>query len=1188
MTTVTFTSSGSWTAPGGLSNINCQCWGPGGNGGPGSTGTGSHSGSGGSGGEFAGETTLAVTSGNVYSFTIGTGGGSTNTTFPGDSVTVTAHHGTNGSGGGSGAAGGTGSTNSVHFNGGKAGNGLTHTNPGGGGGGGGGGSAGTGGAGANGGLGTSNPGGPGGSPDGGAGGNGGPGTSTGVPGTAGTVPGGGGGGGSGRSAGISGGSGADGQIVLTYTAATTGAANLAGAGTLTAQGGPQGAAVLSGVGTLSALRTGAGNATLPGVGTMTANATQGVKAALTGTGTLSAFGGLPNVTVANQWANSYGQGTTFGSTTSALQSCVVPLNLANSVGIGSGTPTAGNWLFCIASWTQDPQIINVHTGVSDDTHQWWREFPASGNGQNVRTAISYVPNIGMGATNSIVPQYVYVAPDMSIAAINVLVVEIAGLGPWDTVTAKTNNYTSSGTSVSLSLGAPSGSAFTMGAVGGDNIGSGQAFAPATWTTLATQTQSNGVDTTADNILTSAFLPATSGSISVSGTSSSSEDLSGFLLQVLVSAASPIPANQNPNWPYTLFEAAFGAGYNTPDSELTWTDLTSRLWSWDETTGIQYQLGQLQSTNLNIELDNYDNALTPVNSPWSFSTTGTPTLHNYFTVTTAQSASISIGDGFTDTVNSGKFFAVTSIGTPSGGNVNITFTPSATSVMTSDTVSQVSLIDGTPIRLRFALGAFGGYTVNRWYSIQRNSHEWEGELTSIYRRWSPVSGTDMWASLSAIPPTFYRSEIYEDNPYAWYPMDDQPLEGGVLPLTLLNAATGNTTVMNIVPSPLGITAQDTYGFNGVDITATIASGGFFFATDTTPPAGSVATYTTGANSGWMYGDPVSSSSSISSAGNPVQAAPGSASWQQSGLLGSNGSHGWFLSCNDNSFPGLSSGVTIKGWFNVGLKGSGSGYNYFVSMDNFTHTSLTAQPFTSITICELATATAPVCVLQLDSSGHLNLITYNGGTGTSHSIYSASDLRSATWNSVDILLTTTTWQVLLNGGVTANVSGSATGMTSAWKYLILCGDMGSGGGTNTSNLIHGGNMALSHWAVFSYQLPVWRLLAHYTAAITGFGLLPAPIVQLSPVSSPPGPGVSTAPASLDSTSNSGYQTTPDGAFYSGSYGGTPGNPPSGANGSPGQYTFSLIATANAGSYSFWSVSTDSYLRYRAGNPVQQRQQ
>src|SRR5262249_4799079 len=149
----------------------------------------------------------------------------------------------------------------------------------------------------------------------------------------------------------------------------------------------------------------------------TPNATLGVKASLSGTGTLSALGGLPSPSVVNQWANSYGQGVTFGATTPAIQSCVVPLNLANSVGTGSGTPSPGNWLFAIASWTPPPAVANVHVGASDDIHSYWRQFPASGPSGLVRTSVSYTPNLARS------PQYVYVAPDGAVAAINVLVVE---------------------------------------------------------------------------------------------------------------------------------------------------------------------------------------------------------------------------------------------------------------------------------------------------------------------------------------------------------------------------------------------------------------------------------------------------------------------------------------------------------------------------------------------------------------------------------------------------------------------------------------------------------------------------------------------------------------------------------------------------------------------------------------------
>jgi len=1147
LTTVTFTSSGSWSAPAGVIQIDCQCWGEGGTGA--TALVNSHSGGGAGGGEFAEETTLAVTALGNYSYTIGSGGTGTNTSFPGDSVTVLAAFGSSPSGI-NGGIGGNSSSNTIHHAGGGGGLGATGTSKGGAGGGS---SAGTGSAGNTGSNAIGSGGASGGSAPsgGGAGGNGG---ASNAAGSVGSVPGGGGGGGGDTTSSHAGGVGATGQVTLTYFVNVAGTATLSGVGTLTtgqplvfAPAQPYPSQIAPGQTWLRRFGYGMRHQVRPGnqVQTITAGAVS-----LAGVGTMVPLGGLPNPVVVNQWANNYGQGTTFGSITSALQSCVVQLAPAFSVGVGSGVATAGNWLFAIASWTQTPQIANVHAGVSDDTHQWWRQYPASGSGQNVRTSISYVPNIGTGSTNSVVPQYVYCAPDGPVAAVNVLIIEVSGLGPWDTVAGTNTNYTSSGTSVSLSLGAPAQASFFIGGVGGDNVASGQAFAPAGYTALATQTQTNGTDRTCDNILTSAFRASSNSSQSVSGTSSSSENLSGFLLGVYVGAQSPVPASQNPNWPYSKVEVAFGAGFNTPESELTWTDLTNRLWSWDERTGIQFQLGQIQATSALLELDNFDGALLPSPSTWSFTASGTPLTSNYFIVTTAQSASIIAGDGFTDTTNPGTFFVVQNVGAPFAGFVNVTFTPSATSVMASpDVVSQANLVSGVPIRLRMALATMGGQVINRWQVIRRNVHEVQEEINSAYRRYIPLTVTDLWASMSSVPPTFYRSEIYQDNPGWWWPMDDQPLEGGVLPTTLLNAAGGSTTVMNIVASPSGVTAQGAYGANGSNLTASN-----FAATGGVPPP-AVATYAVGANTGWMYGDPPSSSSSFSSAtGNPVESSAGSASWQQSGLLGNTGSNGWFLSVAD-TFPGLSSGITVKGWFNCGFYGSAVGFGS--NPGSYSQTDTLGQPHAAITVCTLTTNSAPVAVLQLDTSGHLNLITYNGATGTSHSIYSASDLRSSAWISVDMTLTTTTWNVLVNGGLTANVSGSATGMTSAWTYLILAGDMGASGGASPSSIQHGGNIAYSHWVVFSYILPTWRLLAHYTAAISGFGLLPAPIVQLQAANAQGTQGVGTNSSIL-------FSATPDGWLDGGSYGGTSGQI-NGGSGDVTTYSVSMLMTANAGAYS-----------------------
>lgn len=1211
MTTVTFTSSGSWPTPAGVATTDCQCIGESGNGG---TSThGSRSGGGGGGGEWAEETALAVS--GTISFTIGTGGTGTATSFPGTSVTVTAHPGGNASGSSAGAKG-TGSSNSIHNDGGAGAAGTSPgSNDGGGGGGGSGGQTGAGGAGTQGGVGTPGAGGSAGSGGGTAGAAGGGNTGAGSNGNA---PGGGaGGGGSGGTISHSGGSGAAGQITLTYTATVNQTATLSGAGTLTAQGGPGGTATLSGAGTLTASRAGSGNATLAGAGTLSAVSGSAVKASLSGAGTLTAFGGAPAPAVVNAWANSYGQGTTFGSITSALQSCVVPLTPAFSIGAGTGTASQGNWLFTIASWTQDPAIAQAHIGTGDDIHSWWREYPASDIAGNTRTAVYYTPNIARTVTN------VYVAPDAEIAAINVIVVEVSGLGPWDTVAGKTSSYAAAATSLAMSLGAPAQASFFIAGIGGDNIASGQAFTPAGWTTLPAQTQTDGSDHLADNILSAAYLTSSSSSQSVSA-SSSSQDMSGFMLGVYTAAASPIPANQNPDWPYTIVEAGFGYGFNTPDSEITWTDITSRVWSLNETTGVQFQLGQIQASSMQLEFDNWDGNLSPDNpgspyysnalnsnmsfqsgtSPWTGNDGATIAQSAAFTFASAINAKATCSlqvtpDGSTAfpgavsekaAVSASTAYTVSAwfyspggwtsgaevaFGWYTSGNVFISFSTSSATVLTAGTWTQVTLTatspsnaakaglivqlagtppaapfyvaeaafvagssavstglitSGVPIRIRFALGTIGGITSNRWYILQRYAQEWGEQITEDYRRYCPVTATDIWASLSATPPTFYRSEVYEDNPYAWWPLDDQPGASGVLPRQMLNAAVGNTSTLNVQLSPLGTGPTTSYGTDGASLT--------FAATVGKQPG--IAIYTAGAAQGWMYGDPQGSPASLST-GNSVTPSPGSAAWQMAGATGNTGSNGWFLTCNDTGFPPLSGGITVEAWFN---------YQYFGSTQAVSSVGIhvvAQQPYCALTILELATSSAPVAVLQMSLSGTLNLITYNGGTGTSHAIYTGSDLRDGAWHMVTLTLTQTTWAAWVDGGASGQSSGTAAGMTSAWTWLIANGDLGTGGGSSLGSIAHGGNSMLAHIAVYPYQLPFWRILDHYWAAITAYGQLPAP-----------------AGTALTVTAyNGGTAVTPDGQLETGTYG----------NGNVA-YTMSGVVVAQAAGYtsgpSAWAVA------------------
>ncbi len=152
-TVETFTTSGTWQAPTGVTLIVVECWGAGGGGGGDDQWFG-NGGGGGGGGAYARINSFSVTPGNSYSFTVGAGGsGGTNANNGGNggassfnNTTCVAAGGSGGGGiGGAGGSGGTtaNSTGDIKYAGGSGWTANTDV------GGGGGGSAGTGSAGNN-------------------------------------------------------------------------------------------------------------------------------------------------------------------------------------------------------------------------------------------------------------------------------------------------------------------------------------------------------------------------------------------------------------------------------------------------------------------------------------------------------------------------------------------------------------------------------------------------------------------------------------------------------------------------------------------------------------------------------------------------------------------------------------------------------------------------------------------------------------------------------------------------------------------------------------------------------------------------------------------------------------------------------------------------------------------------------
>lgn len=460
--------------------------GEGGNGGNSIHGT--SSGGGGGGGALGGETSLGGLTGGstTLTITIGTGGTSTDTTVTGGSVTVTGAHGTNASSATPGNGGAAGSNtvaeaggNGANGTGGSAANGS-----------GGGGSAGSTGAGGTASLATGGTAGTGAAgPPSLAGAAGASGAGSNSAGANGTAPGSGASGG-GSAGGVlhAGGTGAPGQVVIIWSVYTYGPA---------------------GIGT--------------GTGTFTSTTARSGGFKGYATGTL-----LPPARPVNQWAATSAQPATFGPMPPALQSVVVPLDPASSVGSGSGVPSQGNWLFCVVTSNQDDPLPSVTFADGDDIHSYWRAIPTSPSAGNTRTSVWYTANLARS------PSYVYVAPNGMCGGIAATVVEVAGLGPWDTVTAFYGGYANAATSLNLALAAPSAAAFLIAAAGGDSDAVSQSFSPAGWTSLATVTATNGTDHTCDAVLTSACL-VTSSAVSVNATTGSASDLSGVILGVLVSS-----------------------------------------------------------------------------------------------------------------------------------------------------------------------------------------------------------------------------------------------------------------------------------------------------------------------------------------------------------------------------------------------------------------------------------------------------------------------------------------------------------------------------------------------------------------------------------------------------------------------------------------------------------------------------
>lgn len=144
LTTQTYTSSGTFTVPPGVTSILVECWGAGGGGGSSNSNNGGARAGGGGGGGGYSSASVTVIAGNTYNIVVGTGGaGGINSagaaggqsTFNGTSVVAQGGNGGGRGGNGSGGSGAAAGTGSIVYSGGNGATGVNNSGSGGGGGG---------------------------------------------------------------------------------------------------------------------------------------------------------------------------------------------------------------------------------------------------------------------------------------------------------------------------------------------------------------------------------------------------------------------------------------------------------------------------------------------------------------------------------------------------------------------------------------------------------------------------------------------------------------------------------------------------------------------------------------------------------------------------------------------------------------------------------------------------------------------------------------------------------------------------------------------------------------------------------------------------------------------------------------------------------------------------------------------
>lgn len=436
------------------------------------------------------------------------------------------------------------------------------------------------------------------------------------------------------------------------------------------------------------------------------------------------------------------------------------------------SPTAGNWLVVVVSWHTNDRTLPT-LAVGDLARNHWRRL-----GQKVNTdrfvgvEIWACPNVAV-APRTYTDVYVTVAdisaPDVGRVAVNV--VEVSGLSNWVTIDSATTGETDTGTTLSISMPAPTEEVMSIAAMVAEDDDTTLSVTSAGWTDLTTVTVANSVE-----IEQLAMWRVTSGAQTASWSSSANINLAGLV--VAFHTVGEAPAQASANWPAIQAQMGFGFDSSTPLPAVEWTGMNDRFQQMRTVRGIPYELGQAQAGETTLIWTNRDGALTPRATSGQGTAAGAGST-THIVPPDSQAAGFALSDfavikrsGVPLRTVTGDYAVRVTAKASAFGFTNVSFTPALTvATATNDTITGLPLDLYSPTRV---LATWNGRT----YPV------YTGQTERMTERWtSPVrgivdaTGIDSLGTLQADALSALRGEILRRSPHSYWPLDDAAGSGG---------------------------------------------------------------------------------------------------------------------------------------------------------------------------------------------------------------------------------------------------------------------------------------------------------------------------------------------------------------------------------------------------------------------------